>query len=419
MYKKTEKCRICGSKNLKSILNLGYQELTGVFPNPGESVEGGPLELVKCEGECGLVQLRYSFESEKMYGDNYGYRSGLNQSMVNHLEENVRKIENEVELKDGDLVIDIGSNDGTTLAQYRNRNLDLLGMDPTGSKFKRYYPVDVELYADFFNAENVKKVRGNKKAKVITSIAMFYDLEDPISFAKDICEILDDDGIWVMEQSYLPLMIETVSYDTVCHEHLEFYALKQIQYIAEKSGLKVLDVEQNDINGGSFRLTLGKNNSTISNRIKESVAELQQWESDNGYDDMAVYEEFAAQIKKNTEDIKEFILSAKQENKKILGYGASTKGNVMLQYCDITKDDIEVIADVNEDKYGHVTPGTHIPIVSEEEARAMQPDYFLVLPWHFKEFILNKEKEYMKKTGCKFIFAFPQLSIIGYEDITE
>ncbi len=415
--KRIERCRICGNNRLVQILDLGIQELTGVFPLPNEEVGKGEMSLVKCTGEdaCGLIQLEYSFDVNKMYGHNYGYRSGLNKSMVDHLTSIVREIESKYTLKDGDLVIDIGSNDGTTLSKYSNRKLDLLGMDPTGVKFKKYYPDDVELYEDFFSAINVKKLRGEKKAKVITSIAMFYDLESPIEFAKDIESILDDEGVWIFEQSYLPTMIDMVSYDTVCHEHLEFYCLKQIDFIAKESGMKVLDVVKNDINGGSFRVTCAKQQSSY--KISDRVNEMREYEKNGEYDNLSKYEAFKESVERNRETLIEFIKTENAKGKKILGYGASTKGNVTLQYCGIDSDMLPVIADVNEDKYGHVTPATHIPIVSEEYAWSLKPDYFLVLPWHFRDFILKKERENMIKTGCRFVFAFPRLEIVRPEDI--
>lgn len=415
--KAIERCRICGNEKLIEILNLGDQELTGVFPSPGESVGGGELSLVKCSGNdsCGLVQLKYSFDLDKMYGNNYGYRSGLNPSMVDHLTSIVREVEGKYSLDDDDLVIDIGSNDGTTLSKYNNRKLDFVGMDPTGVKFRKYYPNDVELFADFFSAQNVVKIRDTKKAKVITSIAMFYDLEAPISFARDIESVLDEEGVWIFEQSYLPAMIDTVSYDTICHEHLEFYCLKQIDYIVEHSGLKVIDVVRNEVNGGSFRVTAAKKSSHYP--VSQNVFDMREFESKGGYDELKTYEDFSRIVENNRTNLREFIDREVENGKKILGYGASTKGNVTLQYCNITNEEIPAIADVNEDKYGCVTPATHIPIISEEEAWRMKPDYFLVLPWHFRDFILDKERDKIRETGCKFVFAFPKLEIVGPEDL--
>ena len=244
---------------------------------------------------------------------------------------------------------------------------------------------------------------------------MFYDLENPIKFAKDICEILDKNGIWILEQSYLPMMLETVSYDTVCHEHIEFYALKQIDYIARESGLRIIDVETNNINGGSFQIVVAKKDSEFS--INDSVNQMLESEEIEGYNDIDVYLEFKERIEKNKKLVEDFFKKVKEENKLVIGYGASTKGNVMLQYCNLTGDDLVAIADVNPDKYGHVTPGSRIPIISEEEARSLKPDYFFVLPWHFRDFILSKEKQYIYDSDCKFCFAFPDFEIVGKDNI--
>lgn len=398
-----------------SIIDLGMQKLTGVFPKPGQEINEGPLELVKCvaaenEKSCGLVQLRHSCSEEEMYGINYGYRSGLNQDMVNHLESITDKIEKFVQLSDGDIVVDIGSNDATLLKSYHHNNLDFIGMDPTGIKFRRFYTENIQLIPAFFSAENFKSIRAEKKAKVITSIAMFYDLEEPQKFTNDIEKILDDNGIWLLEQSYLPSMLETNSYDTICQEHLEFYCLAQIQYLAKNAGMKVIDVEQNRINGGSFQLMVAKETSSyvVSDRVKE----MEEWEHISGYDTLCPFEEFKNKVELHKEQLLQFLKEEKAKGKVVLGYGASTKGNVLLQYCGITSEYITAIAEVNEDKFGCVTPGTNIPIVSEEDARAMNPDYFVVLPWHFRDFILKKEEMYINKTKCKFVFPLPQLEIV-------
>lgn len=412
MYKEINKCRICGNENLETVIFLGEQKLTGVFPKAGQEIAGGPLELIKCCGEnsCGLVQLKHSYDSNDMYGMNYGYRSGLNKSMVDHLRSITEEIENKVDLKDNDLVIDIGSNDSTLLRAYSNMNMDFVGMDPSGEKFKKYYPERVELIPDFFSAKNLKLARNDKKAKVVTSIAMFYDLENPIEFAKEVYEVLDDKGIWVFEQSYLPLMIEATSYDTICHEHIEFYGLKQIKWITDKAGFKIIDVELNDINGGSFKITVSKQNSKYI--ASEKVSMLLEEEQEKGYSDRGIYQEFVKNVEEHRNELLKFIQTEKAAGKKIFGYGASTKGNVLLQYCELTKDDIIAIAEVNEDKFGHVTPGTEIPIISEQEAKEMNPDYFIVLPWHFKENILERERKYINSSDCAFVFPLPKLEII-------
>ncbi len=414
LYEEIKQCRICGNKNLVSILNLGEQSLTGVFPKENEEVEIGPLEVVKCfdenrENSCGLLQLKHDYQMEKLYGDNYGYRSGLNKSMIEHLCSIVEKIEQRVDLCDNDLVIDIASNDGTLLSAYKNKKLDLLGIDPTSEKFKSYYPDYVEKIAEFFSEESVKKIRGNKKAKVVTSIAMFYDLPDPMFVMKEISNILDDNGIWVVEQSYMPEMISNTSYDTICHEHLEFYALKQFKWMADKIDLKIIDIEFNNINGASFCLTLAKNNSKYQEASKK-IDNILTDEEEKGFNKLEIYELFQKNARKHKVELKSLLGSLKKDGKKVFGYGASTKGNVILQYCGLTVDDIPLIADVNEYKFGRVTPGTAIPIISEEEAKKLKPDYFLVLPWHFKDNIISRENDFMS-LGGKFIFPLPKIEI--------
>ena len=416
-YKEIQKCRICGNDNLVSILNLGNQFLTGVFPrNREQKITSGPLELVKCQekddgNSCGVVQLKHSYEHHELYGENYGYRSGLNQSMVNHLHNIVERIMKLVSISSGDLVIDIGSNDSTLLQVYPKKNLILVGIDPTGEKFKEYYPAYVHLIPDFFSVKVVKNNFGEKRAKVITSIAMFYDLENPLDFMRQVYDILADDGIWVFEQSYMPFMLEKTAYDTICHEHLEYYCLKQIKWMAERVGFKIIDIELNNVNGGSFCVTVAKKNSSFQETAV--IEKLLKEEENKGLSGLKPYEDFRQRVYKHREDLVQFIEKIRAEGKLMLGYGASTKGNVILQFCNITNRDIPFIAEINEDKFGCFTPGTYIPIISEEEAKAKKPDYLLVLPWHFKENFLQREKQYMDDGG-KILMPLPKIEVIEY-----
>jgi NDP-4-keto-2,6-dideoxyhexose 3-C-methyltransferase len=403
---------VCGNPQLDLVVDLGEQYLTGVFPRhkAEKEVTCGPLRLVKCHGGdevCGLLQLQHSYDLGEMYGDNYGYRSGLNPSMVRHLQGKVASIRSQVNLVAGDLVVDIGSNDGTTLAAYPE-SLNLVGIDPTGEKFRKHYQPHIQLIPDFFSAELVEQVYPGKKAKVITSFSMFYDLESPVDFAKQIAAVLDPkDGIWVLEQSYMPLMLERTAYDTICHEHLEFYALSQIVWIADKAGLKVVDVELNDVNGGSFSVTAAHKGSrhTDANRTVENLLAKEQ---SQGLNTQVPYREFSQRIEESKKALQAFVQKAKNEGKRIVGIGASTKGNVLLQYCGFTTNDIEVIGEVNPDKFGALTPGTWIPIDNEVNVLEMKPDYLLVLPWHFRDFFTSNPafKEMM------LVFPLPELEII-------
>ncbi|MGZ3687641.1 MAG: class I SAM-dependent methyltransferase [Bdellovibrionota bacterium] len=410
MSNRIKNCRLCQGSRFDSLVDLGEQYFTGIFPKKAtDEVPKGNLELVKCQ-ECNLVQLAHSFDLNKLYGQNYGYRSGLNQSMVRHLQGRVKKVTERVKLMPGDLVIDIGSNDSTLLRSYNRTDLSFVGIDPTGAKLRAYYPEHVQLIPDFFSSSLVKKAFPSRKAKVVTSIAMFYDLENPIQFAREVAEILDRDGVWVFEQSYLGAMLKTNSYDTICHEHLEYYGLSQIQWITERSGLKILDVEFNDVNGGSFCLTVARQDSPLPEN-KAVIASVLADEQKNGLGTLAPYQEFKKRIETERTKLLAFLKEARASGKKVYGYGASTKGNVLLQYCHLTEKDLGCIAEVNEDKFGAFTPGTRIPIVSERDARDTKPDYFLVLPWHFKKGILEREKDFLA-SGGHFVFPLPELEIV-------
>ena len=409
MYSKIEKCRICGNKNLVDVLELGEQVLTGVFPKTSDlKITTGPLTLVKCDegqGACGLLQLKHTYDHNEMYGDNYGYRSGLNSSMVNHLNKKIQKILAIIELEAGDLVIDIGSNDSTTLQAYPNKELDLVGIDPTGIKFKDFYPPHIKLISDFFSASLVQSVFKNKKARVITSFSMFYDLEDPLSFMQEVYDTLADDGIWIFEQSYMPTMLEKNSFDTVCHEHLEFYGLKQIKWMTDKVGFNIIDVELNEINGGSFSITVSKSQRCS---VNPAVVDMIKSEKNNKLDTLKPFFDFNSRIHELKKEFISFVHAQINLGKTFAALGASTKGNVLLQYYGLTRSEISFVGEVNIEKYGCFTPGTLIPIISEDNLLEMKPDYLIVLPWHFKDFFLSQSKY----KGFNLIFPLPKLEII-------
>ena len=415
LYTEIKDCRLCHGTRLTTVLDLGVQALTGVFPKAQDpDVPAGPLQLCKCD-DCDLVQLRHNYDLGQLYGDNYGYRSGLNQSMVRHLHQKVAKIRTIATLNPGDLVVDIGSNDSTTLQAYPD-NLTLVGVDPSGPKFKQYYPPHISLIPDFFSAALVKRAYPGRQAKVITSIAMFYDLERPQLFVNEIAELLDDDGLWVFEQSYLPSMLETHSYDTACHEHLEYYALKQIKRMLDQAGLKIVNVEFNDINGGSFSVMAAKSGSRHT-EVSALIAQTLENEERLGLGGLDIYRQFAGKMADHRKRLREYLTQLKQEGKKVIGYGASTKGNVLIQYCGLDSTLVPCIAEVNPDKFGACTPGSKIPIISETEARAMKPDYFLVFPWHFKTAILQREQDFLRAGGC-FIFPLPTIEVVAAEGHT-
>jgi hypothetical protein len=409
-YREISSCRVSDSAHLVSVLNLGYQALTGVFPRSlSEHVTTGPLELVWCP-DSNLLQLKHSYDPAELYGTNYGYRSGLNQAMISHLTDKVAYLERFVCLEPGDVIVDIGSNDATTLKTYSAKGIHRIGIDPTGRKFAHYYPPEIALVPDFFSA-NVYRSVAKGPARIVTSIAMFYDLETPVDFAQQIESILAEDGVWHFEQSYMPSMLRLNAYDTICHEHLEYYSLGVVKTIIERAGLRLVDVVMNAVNGGSFAVTAAKASNKLMKTNHAVVNWLLEQEGRMGLNTPRPYRDFEERVFRHRDDLKRLIGALNADGKRILGYGASTKGNVVLQFCGLTEKDIPAIAEVNADKFGCYTPGSHIPIVPEAEARAMKPDYLLVLPWHFKEGIVRREKEFLARGG-KMIFPFPEIEII-------
>lgn len=401
MATKINCCRICKQENLEVIMDLGVHRLSSRFPakDEPEPIEV-PLVLVKCTNdECNLLQLSHNTSEDELYLQHYGYRSGLNSTMINHLYNLVEDVKSKVHLDNNDIVVDIGSNDSTLLRNYEN--VRCVGIDPTGTQFKQYYPEHIHLIPNFFSAQACLD-HYTEKTKVITTVSMFYDLPDPVAFAQDIKSILHPDGIWVTEQSYCVTMLENNSFDTICHEHLEYYTLKQFEYIADVVGFKIVDVTLNSCNGGSFRVTLchDDNERTVSERVKELHDKELVLDTDG----------FTQRCNNEKEKLMTYLRSEKESGKNIYLYGASTKGNTLLQYYGLDNTIITAAAERNPEKYGRRTPGTNIPIISEKEMREAKPDYLLVLPWHFKTEFLEREKEFLSNGG-KIIFPLPEMQI--------
>jgi hypothetical protein len=405
---KITKCRICGNEKFDTVLDLGNQYLSGFFPKKIDTdAYQGPLKLVKCDetsGGCGHVQLEHTFDLPTMYGEDYGYRSGLNGSMVRHLKNKYEKISNFLTFNDDDIVIDIAGNDGTFLGFFP-KNLRLVSIDPTSKKFSKYFLSNVDYIADFFSEKNYKNYFNDEKAKLVTSFSMFYDLEDPCQFAKEVNNILNSEvGIWVLEQSYMPEMLKVNSFDTVCHEHLSYYGMRQLKYIMDQSGLKVIDFEFNDVNGGSISLVVANKNSVYEECVDKLNCLLQE-EIDLGLNTVEPWREFEERINNCKIKFLEIIDNLKSQGLKIAALGASTKGNVTLQTWDLTC--IESIGDVNPDKHGAYAPGTWIPI-KDEDSVLNEYDIFVILPWHFRNFFVNNKKF----KGKKLLFPLPNPELI-------
>ena len=414
-------CRVCGSHELAPVLDLGAQCISGAFAEPGgrQPVQRAiPLELVRCDmtrdqDACGLIQIRHTVAAPILY-ESYWYRSGVNRTMTENLHGIARAAEQLSGLEAGDLVLDIGCNDGTLFDGYGSREALFLGFDP--SDVTRYaIEKGYDVVRDFFSASVLRSRYPEQRAKVITSIAMFYDLEEPADFVRDVAETLHEDGVWVMELHYLPSMLQQNAFDVIVHEHLEYYSLAVLERLLGDAGLEAVAGELNDVNGGSIRLFIthrGRGRSTASDA--ESLEELRVREFEMALDSPAPYERFARNVERVRRELKELCESIVAEGKTIHIYGASTKGNTILQYVGLDRRLIPYAADRNPDKWGSETIRTAIPIISEEESRAMEPDYYLVLPWHFLDEFIERERDYLD-AGGRFIVPLPEVRVIGAE----
>ena len=411
-------CRVCDG-SLEPVLDLGEHYVSD-FISPGDS-DGtkAPLELVICR-RCRLLQLKHTVPGETMYR-NYWYRSGTNQTMRNALADIANKAETLIHMHRGDSVVDIGCNDGTLLGCYKTGGIRKIGFDPAENLAVFSRKVADKLVVGYFEAEAFQSdadLRG-RRPKVVTSIAMFYDLENPNKFVSDIKTVMDPEGLWIVQMSYLPLMLKTNEFGNICHEHLEYYSLKSFEYLLSLHGFEIVDVELNDINGGSLRAYIRNRNAdpnrfadaTYRELAAERVQSLREQEVRLGLDDIEVYREFAVWVNRIKEDVVGFIKEQVAGGKKVYVYGASTKGNTLLQYFGLDRTLIASAAERNPDKWGKETVGTRIPIVSEEDARAAKPDYFLVLPWHFLEEFRLREKAYLL-SGGRFIVPMPNFTLI-------
>jgi len=411
-------CRVCDSPHLAPVLSLGEQHIAGAFADPGgdHPVQRAiPLELVRCDmtkdqNACGLIQIRHTVPGAILY-QSYWYRSGVNRTMTENLHEIARCAESLVGVEPGDLVLDIGCNDGTLLDGYRTEGLRHIGFDP--SDVSRYaIEKGYDVVRDFYSYALLRSRHPDQKAKVITSIAMFYDLEDPSAFVDDVVQALAEDGIWVMELHYLPTMLELNSFDAIVHEHLEYYSLAVIERLVTEAGLEVVRGELNAVNGGSIRLFIGRaGKHSITSEDERSLQKLRVREFELALDSPEPYEQFRIGAEKVRDDLSELCRRLTSDGKTIHIYGASTKGNTILQYAGLDSTTIPYAADRNPDKWGSETIATRIPIISEEESRAMSPDYYLVLPWHFLDEFLEREKEYLSGDG-RFIVPLPEVRIV-------
>jgi 2-polyprenyl-3-methyl-5-hydroxy-6-metoxy-1,4-benzoquinol methylase len=408
-YVKRNTCRIDNSP-LKTILNLG-EIYPSTFVKRGDGCDFVKVPLELCVGEKSkLVQLRHTVDRDALYRQ-YWYKSQLNSTMVQHLNDVVNNIYERVSLTPGDIIVDIGCNDGIMLSMFCD--FTTVGFDPANNLKETAEQNCTKFINDYFSAKTYPFA---DKAKVITSVAMFYDLENPKEFISDVCEILRPDGVWVIQMTDLLCMLKANAFDNIVHEHLEYYSLDVLTKLFKEFGLQIWDIQYNKVNGGSVRLYVSFKDSPYQPTIDVLRANYVETDYMNLFQNP--FESFRHRIEGIKENVVDFIRHERLQGKWIYGLGASTKGNTLLQYFDLTKEDISYIAEVNIDKVGLETIGTRIPIIPERLAFEDFPDYFLILPWHFIDSFVSNNKWYLDHNG-KFIVPCPDPVIIGKDGIEE
>lgn len=401
-----QECRSCKSQNLVDIISLGKSYLSDFVKNNTKPPRY-PLSIVMCKN-CYLLQLKHTTPSSLLYTEHYGYRSGINQTMKDELKDIVKKTLDKFEGLEGKLcVVDIGANDGTLLKNYPKR-FERIGVEPIKKLAKKCKGHADIVINDFFNYEAFKKKVGSKKADIVSAISCFYDMEDPNAFVSDITKILEKNGIFVIQQNYLVKMLTQNAFDNIVHEHLEYYSLLSLQNLLKRHNLEVFDLELRELNGGSFRTYIGyEHERPVSTRVYEQM----ELEKLIGLQRKKIYTDFAKRIRQIKKELYEYVKNEVNAGKKIYAYGASTRGNTLLQYFDLDSKLIQKAVERNPEKWGTKIASVGIPIISEQQARKEKPDYMLVLPWFFKNEFLRREKEYLKGGG-HLIFPLPTIEII-------
>jgi len=398
-------CINCNYHKSKSLINFGKISFTGKFPKKNQNIKKAPINLVMCKN-CKLVQLKDKFNQSYLFNNDYGYRTGINETMRSHVKDIVKTASSLVKLKRNDYVLDIASNDATLLNFYP-RTVIKFGIDPIINKYIKEYKKINFFVANFFSKKNIQKLT-YKKFKIITALAVFYDLHKPNNFLNDIENILEDNGILILEFTDLYSIFKKNMFDAFCHEHIGYYSTKILNEICQKNNLRIFDLSQNEINGCTTTFFICKKNALF--KQKNTLKKLLKKEKIKKLDNIKTYQNFFYSIKKLQKNLNLKLNEIKKKNKTIHGYGASTKGNVLLQYFKISNKTVSFIAERNSLKFGLYTPGSKIKIISEADSRKLNPDYFLVLPWHFKDEILKREKKLISH-GTKFIFPLPKLEI--------
>jgi NDP-4-keto-2,6-dideoxyhexose 3-C-methyltransferase len=414
---------VCGSADLTAVVSIEEQYLSPTFV---ETNENNPLAdirvpqtLVLCDRSnnadaCGLLQLKETVEPDYLYRE-YFYRSSVSDTMRKDLRNVVDDVVERARLEDNDVVVDIGANDCTMIGYFPS-GLTRIGVEPAQNISWEGVDPSIKIVNNYFSQDVLNDTLKDKKVKIFTSCAMFYDLDDPNSFVADVKSLLHEEGVWCIQLSYLPLMLKNINFYDICNEHLEYYSLHTLNYLMKQNGLEIFDAAENDVNGGSVRVMITHLDRKIEKT--DSFKELIDIEKQMNLFDKETYIDFHEEILSLKNKIKNTIGVELKNGNTVLGLGASTKGNMLLQLFGIGKETIPYISERNPEKVGLKTLGTDIELISEEHARELNPSYMLVLPWYFKSEIVAREKEYILNGG-KLLFPMPYPHVVHKDGETK
>jgi len=415
MFDEIACCRACGNPRLAELATFGELHLPGALlaPETGRAPMV-PLELVRCDDSgndgCGLVQLRHRMDCAELTAAGYGGRSARHPATVRHLAGIAERLRRHVSLGHTDVVVDVGSNDGTLLSCFPPNAAMLIGMDPSAGHFRRQYRADVQIVPLPFSPDALRDRLGGKKVKVLTAVGVLQSLEDPLAFFKGIRQLLDDDGIACVEQPYLPPMVKDNAHDAIRPEHSAYYTVRQLLWLAEKAQLKVLDVFTNDAEGGCVAVTLARATSTRG-RPPSALRWYLETEAARKLDDPATWVEYRRRSDEQKRRLHDLLDGIRANGETVVGWGVSAAGNTLLERAGLGADRLARIASSDPGDVGRVTPGTGIPVISEIEARSLKPDYLLVLARHFRGDLLRGLEEFLL-AGGKMIFPLPEVEIV-------
>ena len=407
------KCRFCKSELENIFIDLVNSPASNSYLTASQLIEPEvfyPLKVYTCT-KCFLVQVDEYKKSDAIFDSNYAYFSSFSTSWLQHAKEYTDLMASRFGYNENSFVIEVASNDGYLLQYFKEKNIPVLGIEPTANTAAAAKEKGIDSVIEFFGSRLAKElVAKNIKADLLLGNNVLAHVPDIVDFVSGLKIILKENGVITMEFPHLMQLVDNNQFDTVYHEHFSYLSFYTVKEIFASQGLEMFDVQELPTHGGSLRI-YAKHQNDKSKSVSENVANLLQKENAKGMRGLAYYDHFQQQALKIKLDITEFLIDQKRAGKKVAAYGAAAKGNTMLNYCGIKSDLIEFVVDANPHKQNKFLPASHVPIVNEQYLKDSKPDFVIIFPWNLKDEI-TKQLSYIKDWGGKFVVAVPHLQIL-------